>query len=152
MSLFSRTAPLSFTFVLILAGCAKNGMHLSTQPGNAATATPPPAATQAAPPAHAPAPYQLQATSAGTFINFQVANTGTNPLQVRAEDFAIIDPQTRQVTPYDKASAIIDLPQPATVEPGKSISGRAIFKTINNPTGRRLVFKPDATGTFADIR
>jgi hypothetical protein len=96
-------------------------------------------------------PYVLRAESAGPYINFSIYNLGETELVVEKQHFAIISQGQREVFPYDKQSTVIDLPQPAVVKPNGTIEGRAIFKNVNSPVGKRLVYKPDAVGTFADI-
>jgi hypothetical protein len=102
------------------------------------------------PPASA-APYVLSATSSGAFIDFSIYNLGEADLPVKGEDFAIISPENRQVVPYTRGGAVIDLPQPPIVKPNATLHGRAVFNAVKNPVGKRLVFKPDVVGTFADI-
>jgi hypothetical protein len=96
-------------------------------------------------------PYVVRAQSGGPYIDFSIFNMGTTDLEVKSEHFALIDPAGRNVTPYDKANAVIDLPQPAVVKPNETLHGRAIFNSEPSPIGKRLVFKPDNLGTFADI-
>lgn len=116
--------------------------------------------TPAAKPAEAPippaqpnpaTPYVLSAQSAGPYIDFNIYNLGNTELVVSKDNFAILEPQNRRVIPYSKDNAIIDLPQPSVVPPNSSMNGRVIFKDVASPIGKRLVFKPDEIGTFADI-
>lgn len=116
----------------------------------------PPAMVPPAPPASpttAPtqAPYVLSAKSGGPFVEFSIYNLGDTEIPVNREHFAIISPNTREVVPYSSDTTVIDLPQTATVKPGETIHGRAMFRNVANPVGKRLVFKPDDVGTFADI-
>lgn len=136
-----------------LTGCNQTRNQLWTPPGTAAAAAPPQAAHAAAGQVAAPtqAPYVLSAKSGGPFVEFSIYNLGTTDLPVKREHFAIISPNSRDIVPYAPDSTIIDLPQPAVVKPGDTLHGRAMFKAVNNPVGKRLVFKPDANGTFADI-
>lgn len=136
----------------VLAGCNQS-RSLFQKPSN--LNAPSPAGAQTAPGsqpvAHPNTPYVLSAKSAGSFIEFSIYNMGDKDLPVKREDFAVISPESREVTPYSRDGAVIDLPQPALVKPNSTMHGRAIFKSISNPLGQRLVFKPDDIGTFADI-
>lgn len=141
--------------VAILSGCnGQNNMFnspsstLSPATASAELPAPPPPGNVAPAPA---TPYVLRAESAGPYINFSIYNLGTTDLLVEKQHFAIVSQGEREVIPYDKQSTIIDLPQPAVVKPNGTIEGRAIFKNVNSPIGKRLVYKPDATGTFANI-
>jgi len=138
---------------LAFAACSNNPGSPFRQPLTAAPiASVADAAVQA--PAATPipaAPYVLSAQSAGQFIDFTIYNLGSTDLEIKKEHFAILDQNSRDITPYDKASAVIDLPQPAFIKPSATLKGRAIFHKITSPAGRRLVFKPDGQGTFADI-
>lgn len=98
-----------------------------------------------------PVPYVLKAQSNGAFIDFSIYNLGETELEVKRENFAIISPETRQVTPSNPQSTVVDLPQPAVVQPNSTLHGRIVFQNVAAPVGKRLVFKPDAVGTFADI-
>lgn len=145
---------------LSLAACNSNSNSpfrkpLSAAPTGAAHNPSPVGVTASAvapaPAAESKSPYVLSATSHGPMIDFNIFNMGTTDLQVDAKDFAVISMNNRNVTPYDTSNAVIDLPQPAVVKPNQTLTGRAIFNNITAPAGYRLVFKPDAQGTFADI-
>lgn len=138
-----------FAAVLIFSGCSnQSGSFLHNK-----TVQPAPAAAPvtASPAPHAAVPYVLSAQSTGAFIEFSIYNLGATDLPVQPENFALVSTDAREVTPYSRDTAVVDLPQPAVVKPNETLKGRAIFKQVNNPMGKRLVFKPDATGTFADI-
>lgn len=96
-------------------------------------------------------PYVLRAESAGPYINFSIYNLGETDMLVEQQHFAVISQGNREVFPYNQSTTIIDLPQPPVVKPNGMIEGRAIFKDVTSPDGKRLVYKPDAAGTFADI-
>jgi hypothetical protein len=139
-----------FAAGLLLAACS-NANSPFRKPLTAPSTPAPAPANVAAQPVQSKVPYVLSAQCAGPFVNFSVYNMGTTELEVKKDDFAILSPDSRQVTPYDKANSIIDLPQPAIVKPNGTLQGRIIFKQINSPMGKRLVYKPDEIGTFADI-
>lgn len=133
----------------ILTGC-----HQMKQQNPAQTSTlhaTAPGQTAPAPVAAPPVPYVLKAQTSGAFIDFSIYNLGETPLEVKPENFAVISSDTRQVTPYNPQTTVMDLPQPAIVQPNSTLHGRAVFRTVTAPVGKRLVFKPDAVGTFADI-
>lgn len=133
----------------IMAGCNQS-QSLFQRP--TPTNSPAPAAAPAAPSTPLPdTPYVLSAKSAGSFIEFSIYNMSDKDLPVKREDFAVISTDSRDITPYSRDGAVIDLPQPAVVKPNSTMHGRAVFRTVSNPLGQRLVFKPDAVGTFADI-
>ncbi len=138
--------------VISVTGCNNHANTLFNKPSPAPV---PAGAPMTAPPASAPAvaaaPYVLSAQSAGPYIDFSIHNLGTTDLAVQKESFAVISQENRQVTPYSKSTTIIDMPQPAVIKPNSTLSGRAIFKEVNSPIGKRLVFKPDAIGAYADI-
>jgi len=141
---------------LTFAACSNNPGSPFRKPLTAAAPIAPGAGTAAPAPASASAPgpaapYVLSAQSAGQFIDFTIYNLGSTDLEIKKEDFAILDQGSRDITPYDKSSAVIDLPQPAIIKPSAILKGRAIFHKVASPAGRRLVFKPDNQGTFADI-
>ncbi len=136
----------------VLAGCNQHTTGMFAPQTTAAASSPMTNGAVAGPvgPA-ASAPYVVRAQSGGPYIDFSIFNMGTTDLEVKKEHFALIDQENRDVTPYDKGLAIIDLPQPAVVKPNETLHGRAIFKNETSPVGKRLVFKPDSVGTFADI-
>lgn len=140
---------------IVLTACNKQTNNLFRRPSTtlspSASSAPGNSAAGIPPQTNPAAPYVLSAESAGPYINFSIYNLGTTDLVIEKEDLAIISPDNRNIVPYTKTTAIIDLPQPAIVKPNSSINGRAIFKKINSPLGKRLVFKPDEVGTFADI-
>jgi hypothetical protein len=165
MEQFRITVPTAAMIILagatLFSGCnqTRNGLFQNASgPGGAALApavtTPPlPGHPGTAPSAPQPAaPYVLSARSNGAFIDFSIYNLGETDLPVKREDFALISPDSRKVVPYTRDGAVIDLPQPSVVRPNATLQGRAVFNSVNNPIGQRLVFKPDATGTFADIK
>ena len=141
------------------AACNSNGNSPFRKPLSSATGAPihnspvgvTANATPTATPAASKSPYVLTANSNGPIIDFSIYNMGSTDLQVDAKDFAVISMNARDVTPYDKSNAVIDLPQPAVIKPNETLTGRAIFNNISTPVGYRLVYKPDTTGTFADI-
>lgn len=143
--------------LFVIVGC-KAGTQWTKTPVNASASTPNAVSTPppVAPPVSAPqAPYVLSAEAAGAYISFKLFNMGTTPLSVKKESFALLnpgDPSSRSVVPFDPHSTIIDIPQNAVIQPNGTLQGRALFKEFNNPVGKRLVFKPDDTGTFADIQ
>jgi len=150
----SRLRTLAMSVATLLVFCACNQTRSQLQLGAPGTAaTQPPLSPTAPPPQARPqVPYSMEAHSAANFIEFKIQNNGITDLPVRPADFALITPEDHSVIPYARDSAIIDLPQPAIAKPGASIVGRAQFNGVSSPIGKRLVFKPDATGTFADIR
>lgn len=95
------------------------------------------------------APYILTAEARGNCIEFAIRNTTTADIPIQPSHFAVIPRGSRQVVPYEPTSATIDAPR--TVRPGETARGRAMFRGFDNPEGSRLVFKPDARGTFAVI-
>lgn len=134
------------------AGCNSQTNSLFGQ--NNSTLTPATNAAEAPLPPAQPnpaTPYVLSAQSAGPYIDFNIYNLGSTDLVVSKDNFAILEPQNRRVVPYSKDNAIIDLPQPSVVAPNSSMNGRVIFKEVASPIGKRLVFKPDEIGTYADI-
>lgn len=150
-----KTIPASVTIflltaMLLISGCNNQAKMFQkpTVPLTTVSAPTPAAAPMQPNPA---APYVLSAQSSGPYIDFSIYNLGTTDLIIKKEHFAVIEAENRAVTPYTKATTIIDLPQPAIVKPNSTLSGRAIFREVNAPIGKRLVFKPDAIGTFADI-
>lgn len=130
---------------LSLSGCLGGGSFLpgkNTEPPPLPPPEPSLKASQAA-------SYSVSAQASGSFIAISVTNTGTSDLQISPANFAMIPQGTRQVVPYSPESATIDIPRVAA--PGQTVQGRARFRSFQNPAGNRLVFKPDATGTFAVI-
>lgn len=150
-TLMNYTATLAAA--LTLTACTGQNSLLNK---SGASATPPALSTPAPPPLGAEAspdlpPYVLTAQSSGQFIDFSIYNMGSSDLKVEKDSFAIINADSREVVPYNKENAIIDIPPAAVVKPNETLTGRAIFNSVNSPAGRRLVFKPDAVGTFANI-
>lgn len=136
----------------LLPACNSGGNAMFRQPSSLTPAVAPATGVQTQSPANVPnSPYVLSAQSSGPFINFSVYNMGTTDLQVKQSDFALINAETREVNPYDKANTVIDLPQPSVVKPNETLNGRAIFRRVNSPVGYRLVYKPDSVGTYADV-
>jgi len=136
---------------LLFCGCSQNRPFGNL--GHAATTPPPPAAAAPAPSTPTAAPYVLKAESAGPYIAFSVYNLGTTDLAVKKEDFALITPDSsHQIVPYNKHNVVIDMPENATIKPNGQLSGRAMFNEVSDPIGKRLVFKPDAIGTYADVQ
>lgn len=144
------TALILLTAAAIFSGCNQAQWSRTAQIAPPAMPPPAPSATN---PAAAPtqAPYVLSAKSGGPFVEFSIYNLGDTEIPITRNHFAIISPNTREVTPYSSDTTVIDLPQSATVKPGETIHGRAMFRNVANPIGKRLVFKPDDVGTFADI-
>ncbi len=141
------------TASVFVTACNNHTNSMFNKPATASAPIPPGAAAVAVPATqpNPAAPYVLSAQSTGPYIDFSIYNLGTTDLVVLKENFAVISAEDRAVIPYTKTTTIIDLPQPAIVKPNSTLSGRAIFKEVNSPIGKRLVFKPDAIGTFADI-
>lgn len=136
----------------LLPACNSGGNAMFRKPSSLTPVAAPAAASPAQAPANVPhSPYVLSAQCSGPFINFSVYNMGTTDLQVKQSDFALINAESREVNPYDKANTVIDLPQPSVVKPNETLSGRAIFRKVSSPVGYRLVYKPDGVGTFADV-
>lgn len=134
---------------ILLCGCTAGAGFFNPKQ----SAAPPAAPVVTAPAPHPPppqVPYAMSATLTSSCIEFTVTNHGTSDLAVSPYNFALIPQHTRQVIPYSPESGIVDVP--ATVKPGETVSGRAIFNEFSNPAGARLVFKPDATGTFAIVQ
>ena len=121
--------------------------------GSAATRPPVPApntAPQAAPPT-APCTYQVSAVASGPVVMFTVKNTGTQPLEIKRSDFALVVPgKNRRVIPFNDSVGTLDLQQ-GPLMPSQTLQGRVIFKDVQTPAGHRLVYKPDDKGTFAII-
>ncbi len=139
---------------LVLAACATGSKMFDKTTGADRNAPPPPPPAGAAPApvvasAASPTGYAMTAESVGSCINFSLTNTSAADLVVNPEHFALIPSGTRRVVPYDSQSATIDVP--STVPPGATVTGRAVFKEFSSPTGNKLVFKPDATGTYAVV-
>ncbi len=144
------TALISLTAAALFSGCnqAQWTRTAEISPPTMVPAAPSPANPGAAP---TQAPYVLSAKSGGPFVEFSIYNLGDTEIPVTRDHFAIISPNTREVVPYSSDTTVIDLPQSGTVKPGETIHGRAMFRNVTNPIGKRLVFKPDDVGTFADI-
>jgi hypothetical protein len=121
--------------------------------GSAATRAPAPsqnAMAQTAPPS-APCTYQVSAVASGPVVMFTVKNNGTQPLEIRRQDFALLVPgKNRRVIPFNESVGTLDLQQ-GPLMPSQTLQGRVIFKDIQTPAGHRLVYKPDEKGTFAII-
>jgi len=137
--------------VVLLTGCAarQNMNNIGM-----AAAQPPTGQVAAAPGQQPPAavPYGLTAYCSGPYITFDLRNQGSAPMEVNREHFALVVPgKGRKVIPYSNSgSVMIDLPK-TQLAPNESIQGRAYFKEAPTPAGMRLVYKPDATGTYAEI-
>ena len=137
----------------LIAGCgARQAMNnigfAATRSGN----TPPPAQAPAQHPAPPPVPYELSAISSGPVVFFTLKNTGTQPLDIRREHFALVVPgKARRVIPFSDNGGTLDLKQ-GPLMPSQTLQGRVIFQDVIAPAGNRLVYKPDQTGTFAIIQ
>ncbi len=129
----------------MLAGCSGTGGN----PFLKSKKAPDPPAPQDQPMAPPPVPYALTAQASGAFIQFSITNTSQSPIEIAPSMFALIPQGRRQVVPYGGETATIDSPR--VVQPGQTVTGRAFFREFRDPAGSRLVFKPDAYGTFATI-
>jgi hypothetical protein len=139
---------------LALAACATGSKMFDKTVGADQNAPPPPPPGAAGPApivatAAAPSAYSMTAQCVGPCINFSLTNTSPAEIVVNPEHFALIPSGTRRVVPYDSQSATIDVP--ATVPAGGTVTGRAVFKEFSSPSGHKLVYKPDATGTYAVV-
>lgn len=149
----SSVAFATLSMSIVLSGCKSgtNWTKSSISPNQQPVASAPAPAK-----AHAPqTSYVLSAEAAGQYISFKIYNMGTSDLTIKKEDFALVNTgnqDARGVIPFNAESSIIDIPQNASLKPNESLQGRAMFKDVPDPLGRRLVFKPDSIGTFADIQ
>lgn len=134
----------------LLAGCSQhaNMPQVGTAASKAHLAAPDSVAADPV----SKVPYQLNACANGPMIEFKLTNTGATPIPLRREDFALVmTGSNRRVVPYNSRSATIELPGD-TLAPGQTIQGRAVYKEFTEPAGKRLVYKPDEMGTYADVQ
>src|SRR5262245_14705852 len=120
----------------LFAGCgARQAMSnvgfAATRSGNA----PPPSQTPPAQLAPAPVPYELAASASGPVVFFQLKNTGTQPLEVKRDDFALVVPgKGRRVIPFSETAGTLDLKQ-GPLLPNQTLQGRVIFQDVVAPAG-----------------